>query len=167
MAAERQAIGNRLSPVRWASAPNASVRRSSPSHRPTCRRHVGSASYCVVGVGDGPIAPTKWRRESARLMHEERKPLGRKIETNASFWIGLPAQRSPAVIRRPGPRRAWEFNHNPSASPRLCASAFLDWAGGRLRDSFVPSCLCVCDVGGPGVLVFTVSRQSVARGRRE
>ena len=51
LTAERQAIRNRLSPARSPSTPNVNVRRSQPSHRPTCQGHVGSASClcCLSG----------------------------------------------------------------------------------------------------------------------
>jgi len=44
MAAERQAIGDRLSPLRSPPAPNASVRRGWPSHRSPRLQRVDSAS---------------------------------------------------------------------------------------------------------------------------
>jgi hypothetical protein len=53
--AERQAIDHRLSPVKSPSAPDASIRRCRSSHRPTCLRHVGSASLLYLRGGGEPL----------------------------------------------------------------------------------------------------------------
>jgi hypothetical protein len=57
---------DRLSPVRRTSAPNASVRRSRPSRRPTRLRRVGSASIPCLWRGETPMPAIEWRREVAR-----------------------------------------------------------------------------------------------------
>jgi len=59
----------------------------------------------------------------ARPALKERMPLGRDTGMSACVRIGVPTQRCPAVVRRPGPRRTEESSEGPlcaSASPPLC-----------------------------------------------
>ena len=119
MAAERQTIRDRLPPVRSSRSPNASIRRRCASHRPTCQRHVGSASPLFPFWERGVTSPTiEWGREVARLALPERKPQGRDTGTKARFQNGGPALRFPAVVRRPEPRHIEEPSKISSASLR-------------------------------------------------
>ena len=81
----------------------------------------------------------KWRG----LRSSDRRPLCRATATIACDRSGSPAQRSPAVFRRPGSRHAL----NPRGlSASICVICGFSVSGGRLCDFFVSSCLCVCDV---------------------
>ena len=106
--AERQSIGDRLPQVRSSRGPNASIRRRCASHRPTCQRHVGSASFLF-------LPNIEWTREGARPALSKRRPLGREPSPEARFRSGFPTQRFPAV-RRPGPRHMEQSSEVPSAS---------------------------------------------------
>jgi len=64
--AERQTIRDRLPPVRSSRAPNASICRRCASHRPTCQRHVGSASFlCCCSRENGVSGCLRTARTSS------------------------------------------------------------------------------------------------------
>ena len=99
---------DRLSPVRSRSSPNAGVRRSAPSHRPTCHWPVGSAFF------------------SSKLLNEEENWRGLRSQS-AGRWAGTPRRTlvSGAVARpnSPWPQfscqdLATQKNPNPSAPLR-------------------------------------------------
>ena len=106
----------------------------------------------------GAVHPATEDEEWRGLRSAERRPLDRDTATNARIRSGCPAQRSPAVIRRPEPRHVLESPTRPSAS--ICViCGFLRWVGrsvficvicgqiamgGWLCALSVSLCLCGC-----------------------
>jgi len=85
-----------------------------------------------------PTHPITQRRKDAEAQRE-RRSLGRDTAMRTRGWSGGPVQRSPAVVRRPAPRRTEESRVN---YPRLCASALKPvWVGGLCV--FAPLRRCV------------------------
>ena len=64
------------------------------------------------------------KRSGEACALRERRPLVRNTGTNAGIRVGVPDQRSPAVMKRPGPRHDGECSESLSASPRLCVYFF-------------------------------------------
>jgi len=93
LAAERQAIGNRLPPVRSPADPDASIRRRRASHRPTCQGRVGSASrLCCLSGGRVPFNTSCEIRGGETCALRERKPPGRETDPRARFRSGFPTR---------------------------------------------------------------------------
>jgi hypothetical protein len=149
---------DRRPPVGSTSTPDASVRRYRTSHRPTRPGRVGSASPLLFFEGEVPFIRRQGLRSGEGCALRERGPLGRDIATDACVRSDCPAQRSPAVVRRPGPRHVLESPTRPSAS--ICViCGFLRWVSrsvlsgssvGRLRwvgGSVCSLCLRGCSSG--------------------
>jgi len=90
-------------------------------------------------LGFGLVPAIEWRRGVARLALRERKPLGRDTAMNARVRIGAPAQRFPAVVRRPGPRRTI----NACGSSALLEDGSDEFVDGAERHTKIGITICV------------------------